>query len=91
MPDTQVRFQPTPNPNAGKFACGRTVVEGKSSRSFYDAGQAESHPIAAALFELDGVASVFMVEDFVTVTKEPAADWSELIPRVIETLERVLG
>jgi hypothetical protein len=25
------------------------------------------------------------------VTKEPAADWSELIPRVIETLERVLG
>lgn len=91
MPDTQVRFQPTPNPNAGKFVCGRTVVEGKSSRSFYNAEQAAGEPIAAALFELDGVASIFMVEDFVTVTKQPDADWSLLIPQVIETLERVLG
>jgi hypothetical protein len=91
MPETQVRFQPTPNPNAGKFVCGRTIVEGRSSRSFYDAGQAAADPIAAALFELDGVASIFMVEDFVTVTKQPSADWGELIPRVIETLERVLG
>jgi hypothetical protein len=91
MPETQVRFQPTPNPNAGKFVCGRTIVEGKSSRSFYDAAQAAADPIAAALFELDGVASIFMVEDFVTVTKQPSADWGELIPRVMETLERVLG
>jgi NFU1 iron-sulfur cluster scaffold homolog, mitochondrial len=91
MPETQVRFQPTPNPNAGKFVCGRAIVEGRSSRSFYDAGQAAADPIAAALFELDGVASIFMVEDFVTVTKQTSADWGELIPRVIETLERVLG
>lgn len=87
----EVRFQPTPNPNAGKFIVGRTVVEGKSSRSFYNAGQAAADPVAAALFELDGVASIFMVEDFVTVTKEPSADWSELIPQVTSTLERTLS
>ena len=34
------------------------------------------------LMALEGVASVFMVEDFVTVTKRPEADWQELIPRV---------
>jgi hypothetical protein len=87
----EVRFQQTPNPNAGKFTVGRKVVEGTSSRSFYNAGQAAGDPVAAALFELDGVASIFMVDDFVTVTKEPAADWSELIPRVTDTLERVLS
>jgi hypothetical protein len=86
-----VRFQPTPNPNAGKFIAGRTLVQGKGSRSFYDAGQAAADPLAGALFELDGVASLFMVEDFVTVTKQPDADWSELIPRVIETMEQVLS
>lgn len=86
-----VQFQATPNPNAGKFTVGRTVVEGRSSRSFYDAEQAAAEPIAAALFELDGVASIFMVEDFVTVTKQPDADWSDLIPRVTDTLERVLS
>lgn len=86
-----VRFQPTPNPNAGKFIADRTVVEGKASRSFYNAEQAAADPVAAALFELDGVASVFMVEDFVTVTKDVAADWSDLIPLVTTTLERVLA
>lgn len=85
-----VRFQATPNPNAGKFTVGRTLVEGKGFRTFNDAGQAAADPIAAALFELDGVAGVFMVDDFVTVTKQQDADWSDLIPRVTDTLERVL-
>lgn len=91
MAGTQVQFQPTPNPNAGKFVADRTLVVGKSSRSFHNAEQAASDPVAAALFELDGVASIFMVEDFVTVTKQPDADWSELIPTVTETMERVLS
>lgn len=86
-----VRFQATPNPNAGKFIVGRTVVEGRSSRSFHTAEQAAADPVAAALFALDGVASIFMVEDFVTVTKQGDADWSDLIPRVTSTLDRVLA
>lgn len=85
-----VTFQPTPNPNAGKFVAGRTLVEGRS-RSFYNAEQASSEPVAAALFELPGVQSVFMVNDFVTVTKTADATWSELIPVVTDTMERVLG
>lgn len=83
----QVRFQPTPNPNAGKFTLDRKVVEGKASKSFYGAAQAEADPIASALFRLGGVASVFMVDDFVTVTKTAEADWSELVPAVIQVLE----
>jgi len=35
-----VRFQPTPNPNAGKFTVDRAVVEGTASKSFYGAAQA---------------------------------------------------
>lgn len=84
-----IRFSPTPNPNAGKFSIGRPVAEGKGSRSFHNAQQAASDPVAAALFELDGVSSVFMVSDFVTVTKAESASWSELVPQVTATLERV--
>jgi hypothetical protein len=47
--------------------------------------------VATALFELDGVASIFMVDDFVTVTKRVDAEWSDLIPRVTSTLERVFA
>ncbi|MEX1184101.1 MAG: NifU N-terminal domain-containing protein [Gemmatimonadota bacterium] len=91
MADVQVRFQATPNPNAGKFTANRRIVEGKSSRSFHSPEQAAADPVAAALFEIDGVASVFMVDDFVTVTRQPAADWGALIPRVIDTMERTLA
>lgn len=86
-----VSFQATPNPNAGKFTVGRKTVEGNTSRSFYNAQQAAADPVAAALFDLDGVTNVFMVEDFVTVTKQPDVDWSDLIPRVTTALERVLS
>lgn len=85
-----VVFQRTPNPNAGKFVVGGPVVEGKASKSFYSAGQAAGTPVAEALFTLDGVVSLFMVEDFITVTKTPNADWSVLAPLVIRTIEASL-
>lgn len=81
-----VRFQNTPNPNAGKFTVDRTVVEGKSSRSFYNAAQASGDALGEALFAIDGVSSLFMVEDFITVTKTPAVEWDTLTPMVIETI-----
>jgi hypothetical protein len=86
-----VRYQATPNPNAGKFVVDRTIVEGRSSKSFYSAAHAAGDPLASALFAIDGVASIFMVEDFVTVTKTPDADWATLVPRVIDTIEASSG
>lgn len=86
-----VRFQPTPNPNAGKFVVDRRVVEGKGSKSFFSAQQAQDDPIAAAIFGLEGVASVFMADDFVTVTKNADADWSALRPAVEAAIARALA
>lgn len=91
MSETNVRFQATPNPNAGKFIVNRKVVDGASSRSFYNAEDAADHPLASALFELEGVASLFMVDDFITVTKTPDTDWAALMPEVQVTIEQVLG
>lgn len=91
MAEVTVRFQPTPNPNAGKFTVNRTVVEGSTSRSFYNPEDAADDTLGAALFELDGVTSVFMVDDFVTVTKSPTAIWDKLVPEVQAVIERVAG
>lgn len=87
---SSVTFQRTPNPNAGKFVVGRPVVEGKASKSYYSAGQAAGDRVAEALFSLDGVSSLFMVEDFITVTKVESTEWAVLAPRVIETIEASL-
>ncbi|HEX2188653.1 MAG TPA: NifU N-terminal domain-containing protein [Longimicrobiaceae bacterium] len=78
----KVRFDPTPNPQAGKFTVGRTLVEGRRGRTFASAAEAAGDPLAAAVMALEGVRAVFMVADFVTVTKAPEASWAELAPRV---------
>ncbi|MCI0434240.1 MAG: NifU N-terminal domain-containing protein [Gemmatimonadetes bacterium] len=85
-----VRFQVTPNPNAGKFVVGRPVVAGTASKSYYGVAQAASNPVAAALFAIEGVASLFMVEDFITVTKTPEAKWQDLTPRVIAAIDAAM-
>ena len=87
---TKVKFQETPNPQAGKFTVGRTLVEGRSGRTFDTPEAARGTPAAERLFAEPGVRSVFMVADFVTVTKDPAADWTELAPRVRAALREVL-
>lgn len=86
----KVRFDPTPNPNAGKFTVGRTLVEGRRGRTFDSAQAAADDPVASRLLALDGVRSVFMVADFVTVTKDPAASWADLAPRVQDALRAAL-
>lgn len=86
-----VQFQATPNPNAGKFVLDRKVHEGTGSRSFHSAAQAEGDPLAEALFTLTGVASIFMVNDFVTVTKNADVDWAALVPNVERAIRAALG
>lgn len=77
-----VEFRPTPNPNAGKFVVNRQVVPTGRSRSFYDSEEARSHPVARHLMELAGIRSIFMVDDFITVTKTAGTTWEALIPEV---------
>lgn len=76
-----VMAQPTPNPNSVKFTLNRSVTDG-SSESYMNAEQAESSPLAKRLFEIDGVQSVFMLNNFITVTRDPAFDWNVIVGEV---------
>jgi hypothetical protein len=90
MAKAKVKFHETPNPNAGKFTVGRTLVEGRSGLTFDSADEAAGDAVAARLMAEPGVRSVFMVADFVTVTKDDAASWAELAPRVQAALRETL-
>lgn len=91
VPELRIQFQATPNPNAGKFVLDREVVAGGKSRSYFSVAEAQGDALGEALMEIDGVASVFMVEDFVTVTRRPGVDWQVLIPRVEAAIRAALG
>jgi len=90
VPKAKVVFSPTPNPNAGKFTVGRTLVDGRSGRTFASADEAAGDALAERVFREPGVRSLFVVADFVTVTKHSEADWAELAPRLKAALRQVL-
>ncbi len=40
-------------------------------------------PFAEAVFAAGGVASIFGVNDFVTVTRQPGAEWDPIVAAVV--------
>lgn len=70
---------PTPNPNAMRFQLDTTLP---GTINFKDASQASEHPFARAVFQTEGVVAVFGVNDFVTVTRAPDADWDAIVQTV---------
>ncbi len=73
----QIEIQPTPNVNALKFVVNRRVTEGRS-QTFRSVQDAEGHPLAARLLAIPGVAQVFLLNDFLTVTRDPSKPWDEI-------------
>ena len=70
-------IESTPNPNAMKFVLKEPLTWG-ISRSYENAGQAKDDKLAAALFDIEHVTSVFYVDHWITVTQDGKADWNEL-------------
>ena len=72
-------IQETPNPNAVKFILRESVSNGVA-RQFASADQAQVDPLSKSLFDVGSVVSVFYMDNMITVEKEDAADWDELLP-----------
>jgi hypothetical protein len=81
----EVWTEHTPNPNALKFTLNRTVAEGRS-KTYAGPQAAEASPLAKALFEIAGVKSLFFLNNFITVTRQPGADWAALSRQVEERI-----
>lgn len=73
----RVDIQPTPNIHALKFVVDRKITEGRS-QTFRSAEEAAAHPLASRLFAISGVVQVFVLNDFVTVTRDPSRDWNDI-------------
>ena len=73
-----IQTEDTPNPLTLKFIPGRDVSP-EGPREFRSAPEAHASPLAAELFEVDGVSRVYFGSDFLTVTKHAGdVDWRRL-------------
>jgi hypothetical protein len=86
VPYKVVEFQDTPNPNAVKCILDPPVPEGPAIRSYQSAQSAAADPLAASLLTLPGVAGVFILQGWVTVSKTPDAPWKAVKSAVRKAL-----
>ena len=83
----EIWVQETPNPNALKFTLNRVVAE--RGTTYRDAKAAEPE-WARQLLGIPGITQVFAMNDFVSVTKTPDADWGVIGPQAEQILRRTV-
>jgi len=86
----QIHFAPTPNPDSLKFTLDEGSFAPSGMAAFNSPAEAEGHPLGQRLFAIPGVSNVFILPQFLTVTKHPAADWDQLIPEIEAVIASVL-
>jgi Fe-S cluster biogenesis protein NfuA len=80
-----IQTELTPNPKTVKFIPGEEVSPIKSI-NFMNINEASSSPLAKKLFLVDGVNSIFLGTDFISITKDENVDWQELKPLILSQI-----
>jgi Fe-S cluster biogenesis protein NfuA len=80
-----IQTEATPNPATLKFLPGVTVME-SGTANFTRPEETARSPLARRLFEVAGVAGVFLGQDFITITKLADHDWAVIKPMVLSEI-----
>lgn len=81
-----IQTEDTPNPASLKFLPGREVTGSAPPVDFPNQQAAEASPLAAALFAIDGVTSVFFGADYIVVSKDEACEWQLIKPALLTAM-----
>ena len=76
----EIYTEVTPNPNVLKFVSNKILSP--VSVEFKNAEEAKGSPLAIKLFEFPFVTEVFISDNYVSLTKTPALEWSLITPEL---------
>lgn len=77
----------TPNPESLKFVTNRMLYRGTADFREQELAE-EWSPLATALFELPYVKSVYICNNFVTVTKEMNYEWADIMLKLKDFIKK---
>jgi Fe-S cluster biogenesis protein NfuA len=89
-PPVLIYTEQTPNPESLKFVTNKMLYSGTAdfrSRELAD----EYSPLAKALFDLPYVKSVYICNNFITLTKEMNYEWEDLMIRTKEFIKNYIA
>lgn len=81
-----VYAEQTPNPETMKFVFNKMILPGDSA-DFPTRESAAVSPLAKNLYEFNFVNGVFIMNNFVTITRAAEAAWEDIIPIMREFLK----
>lgn len=85
-----VYSEATPNPDTMKFVFNKMILPGESV-DYPEPGKAGNSPLAKNLFEFNFVNGVFIMNNFVTITRKPGIGWEEIVPIMREFLKSYIA
>jgi len=86
-----IQTESTPNPESLKFVPGKPVLgESDENKGYYatkdDVSEINRSPLMKHIFKVDGVKSIYLGADFVTVTKLATAHWLHLQTEIFSAI-----
>jgi len=67
----------TPNPQALKFILNEKLLN-LETRNYSTKEDANEDPLAKGIFDIEGVVSVFYMDKFITIEKDPKVSWGQI-------------
>ena len=78
MNNINIYLEANPNPNSLKFVTDRMLVDDGVIKDYPDKESAKDSPLAKALFDFDYIDRVFIMSNFVTITKNNQVHWDAI-------------
>lgn len=77
-----------PNPNSLKFVFNFMLAPEGQDFDYADASAVDGSPLAAELFKFPFIERVFLMNNFITLTKSPGVDWNDIVLELKEFLKQ---
>lgn len=84
-----IRTRETPNPNALQFVLNTQVLE-KGKRSYASKEECKEDVMATAVFGFEAIQNVYIMDNFVTVTKGDRFGWNPLKKQVWDKIDELV-
>lgn len=87
-PDFRMHAERTPNPNSIKWVLNRVLSDEPGGVSFNVVVAEDVSPLASEVLGVEGVTDIFFGPDFVTVSKDDSAEWTDLAPPIVAAIKK---
>ena len=90
MNNLNIYIESNPNPNSLKFVTNSMLLQEGIVKDYPDIQSTKDSPLAKKLFDFSFVKRVFIMNNFITITKEEKTSWEEIKMEVRDFIKKYI-